>query len=89
MVAPLAKSAQVEPVTVLGMPLAFVIPVTIAVLILIAIVTIVYICVRDTESCHRADVLRALAGVIRAVGDTAHKILDAIGRWFGGGPPNP
>jgi hypothetical protein len=36
-----------------------------------------YVAVRGTDSAHRADIIRAFATVVRAVGEAAQKILRA------------
>ncbi|OLT06410.1 hypothetical protein BJF90_16560 [Pseudonocardia sp. CNS-004] len=65
-------------------------PIVITVTICATVVLIVYFLVRDSDSEHRAEmvracaeVVRALAGLVRAAGEAARKILEAI---FGGDP---
>jgi hypothetical protein len=82
---------QVEPVTVLGLPVQLFVPVFIAGMALtcltVIIVTIAYLALRDTPPEYRGPILDRLAKLITAVGDAIAKVLHAVSRIFRSGPP--
>ena len=89
-----AAPAQVVAASGLEPALQVVVPLAITGMILTAVVVIVFIAVWGTESGHRADVLRAVAEIVRALGRAIQEIINAAGRLIErvlgpgtGGPP--
>lgn len=69
---------QVQPSPVPDFTPAMLVPVGIALFVLISITVMVCYSIRGTESADRADILRAAADLVRAIGDALR-----VFRWSG------
>lgn len=87
MVTLLINPAQVPPGAVSTLTPGMLVPIIITAIICTTVLGLVSLTMRGTESRHRANVLRAVADIVRSLGRAVRDILDAVGRFlFGGGP---